>query len=335
MTETPSSPPATPLDIERIELRLLRYFLAVVEELHFGRAAKRLHITQPPLSQAIRKLEDQLGVDLLERSSRGVTPTEAGRAFAEEARRVLTGVDLAVAEARRAGGAGSAVRIGSAPHLPLEPLHRFVGALDASHLVTHPQVTRLPSLEQVRRLRRGELDLGVFPYAEDHDGLEMEPLFRGEPLAAYVARNHPLAAKEVLGPDDLREEPMVIFRHANPALWDRWLARLEGAGYGFGSLRDMVGSNDGRDAILAVAGGSGVALLPSSTLGNGQADSIVARLPLDPPVSTPDTMLGWSASPPRQLGSILGGVRRVARRLYQSERQANDPSTDSGTAPPR
>src|SRR5207247_4636574 len=196
-------------------------------------AAKRLHISQPPLSQAVRRLEDQLGVDLLERSSRGVAPTDAGRAFAEQARRVLTGLDLAVAEARRAGGVNSTFRIGSVLHFPVERLHRLFRALDESDLISASdvEVTRLQSLEQVRRLRSGALDLGTFPYAEAHDGVEMEPLFPGEPLAAYVGTDHPLAAKEVVGPADLREETMVVFQRANPALWDRALARLEGAGY--------------------------------------------------------------------------------------------------------
>ena len=181
-----TSPPSRALDAERIELRLLRYFLAVMEELHFGRAAQRLHMSQPPVSQAVRKLEEQLGVDLLERTSRGVVPTEAGRAFAKEARRVLTGVDLAIAEARRAGGADSTLRIGSVLHFPLPPLYRFVRALEDVSLTADPQVMRLPSSEQVRRLRSGELELGTFALAEKHDGLETEPLFRGELLAAYV-----------------------------------------------------------------------------------------------------------------------------------------------------
>src|ERR1700693_6400818 len=97
-----------------IELRHLRYFVAVSEDLHFRGAAERLHIAQPPLSQAIRKLEDELGVSLLRRTSRVVTLTEAGAVFAEQARSVLAGLDLAVAEARRAGGAGSTLPIGCA-----------------------------------------------------------------------------------------------------------------------------------------------------------------------------------------------------------------------------
>jgi DNA-binding transcriptional LysR family regulator len=318
------SPASPPLDAERVELRLLRYFLAVVEELHFGHAAERLHMSQPPLSQAIRKLEDQLGVDLLERGNRGVTPTEAGRAFAEEARRVIAGVDVAVAEARRAGGVASRLRIGATPNLPsLVALHGLVSALDEAGLVSNPEVTRLQSLEQVRRLRNGELELGVFPYGEDHAGLEMEPIFPGEPLAAFVAKDHPASSRDALGPADLRGETVFVYQRANPALWERCLERLEGAGYRFAHVRDMGGSNDGREAILEVArAGSGLALLPSSLMETGQANSISVRVPLDPPVAMPDTMLNWSAHPPRQLGSILQGARRVARRLYESQAPA-------------
>ena len=102
-----------------IGLRHLRYFLAVMEELHFGRAADRLRIAQPPLSQAILKLESELGVQLLHRTTRVVVPTEAGHVLAREASKTLASFDVAVAEARRAGGGGATLRIGCVPQLPM------------------------------------------------------------------------------------------------------------------------------------------------------------------------------------------------------------------------
>jgi DNA-binding transcriptional LysR family regulator len=310
-----ASPPS-PIDTERIELRLFRYFLAVEDERHFGRAARRLYISQPPLSKAIRKLEAQLGVELLERGNGGITPTEAGTVFAEEARKVLAGVDLAVAEARRAGGAGSPLRIGCAAYVELEPLHRFVAALEERQLVTRADVARLPAVEQIRRLREGQLDLGIFPHSEGQDGLETEPLLPEEPLAAYMATDHPLATKEAVVPDDLREEPVLVFQSANPALWEMCRERFDDAGYEFDLLRDVVGSNDGRDGLLAAASGRGVVLLPASMLEMAQADSIVARRPLDPPVSMPHTVVAWRANPAPQLLRVVTLVREVAQDLY-------------------
>src|SRR5919204_3737039 len=96
----------------QVEIRHLRYFLAVSEELHFRRAADRLHTAQPPLSQAIQKLEGALGVRLLDRTSRAVAPTEAGVVFAEEAREILAGLERAVSRARSAANGQTRPRIG-------------------------------------------------------------------------------------------------------------------------------------------------------------------------------------------------------------------------------
>ncbi len=315
MHSAPAQPTA-PAGTDGLELRLLRYFLAVAEEGHFGRAAERVHISQPPLSQAIRKLEGQLGVELFRRGGGGVELTEAGATFAEEARKVLAGVDVAVAEARRAGGAESALRIGAAAHIPIEPLHRFVAGLRRRRPIVDVDVTRLPSLEQKRRLRDGRLDLGIFPETDDQQGIKVEPLLPDEPLAAFLARDHPLAGNEVVTPGDLFAERILVFESANPALWKACRARFEEAGYRFNVVDDVSGSSDGRDGLLAASTGRGVVFLPASLVEVTQAGSLVAQRDLDPPVSMPRTVVGWRARPSPRVSHLVGAVREVARELY-------------------
>jgi DNA-binding transcriptional LysR family regulator len=302
-----------------VELRHLRYFLAVFEELHFGRAAERLHMAQPPLSQAIRKLEDELGVQLFQRTSRVVTATEAGRVFAEEARKIFACVDHAVLEARRAGGLGAALRIGCIPSLPIDRLLRFLGALHAHAPDAQTRVTHLPFLEQTRLLRISELDVALFHDVEDSTDIAIEPLFEGEALVVLLPPDHPLAAEPSLGPDDLRDEVLASFpRTSNPPLYDRMLSLLEEAGYTFRGLREAGGSNE-RDLMLAVADGLGVAIVPFSLVDVSEAGSIVIRRPLEPPVAMPDTVVAWRVDGPRHLEAGLATVRAVARELRRRE----------------
>jgi DNA-binding transcriptional LysR family regulator len=302
-----------------IELRHLRYFLAVSEELHFGHAAERLHISQPPLSQAIRRLEDELGVLLLNRTSRIVTLTEAGRVFSEEARKVLGSFDSAVAEARRAGGANLPLRVGCVPTLPIERLLRFLGALQDREPSVRTQMRHLLTLEQVELLRAGELDLGIFYAAEEYSELECVPLFAGEPLAAYLAPDHDLAAKQVLTPPDLLDEMLVTSaRTVNPALYDRMLAALEAAGYRFGGVHEGGGMH-ARDLLLAVARGPGVTIVPFSLKEVSEAGSLVIRRTLDPPVLMPDVVVAWHTNSPRRLRTTLETVRRVAGELRHAD----------------
>ncbi len=302
-----------------VDLRHLRYFLAVFEELHFGRAAERLYISQPPLSQAIRSLETQLGVTLLERTSRAVFPTDAGRAFANEARSVLARFDLAVAEARRAGGAGSALRLGCIPNLPLEQLLRFLTPLREIDPRWHAEVTHVPAPVQVRHLRSGDLECGILHHAGRHPQIETEPLFAGERLAVFVPPDHRLAAKRAIGPDDLRDETLVGFpRAADPALSDHLLEVLAGAGYHLLGTREA-GGEDPRDLVLAVAGGQGVAVQPASFADAGQAGAIVVRRRLVPAVRMPETVVAWRAGPPRHLRAWLAAVRLVARSIRHAD----------------
>jgi DNA-binding transcriptional LysR family regulator len=298
-----------------VELRHLRYFRAVYEELHFGRAAARLRMAQPPLSQAIRKLELELGVQLFERTNRVVGPTEAGRVLAEEARKVLAAFDVAVAEARRAGSTLSPLRISCVPDLPMQPLLRFLDALHERDHGTRARVTHLTFPEQIRGLRVGELDLGIFQEGDPQDTIETEPLFPGERLAAFLRPGPPLSEKPVLRPVDLRSQTLVTFpREANPALHQRLLALIDNAGYRFADVREA-GGTDPRDVMLAVAEGLGVAFGPVSLQDVTDVTGIVVCRGLDPELSMPDTVVAWRADPSSQLREVLDGVRDVARRL--------------------
>jgi DNA-binding transcriptional LysR family regulator len=207
-----------------IDLRQLRYFLAVYGELHFGRAAERLHIAQPPLSQAIRKLERELGVELFTRTSRTVRPTFAAHVLAEESRKVLSAFAFAITETQRAERESSPLRVGCVTYVPTRRLQTFLTALKARDVTLQTQVMHLLSLEQVDRIRSGELDLGIFSNFDGYDGLEWEPLFAGEPVKAFLAKGHPLATNKVLTPADFYGEKLVTYPHeSNPGLSDRYL----------------------------------------------------------------------------------------------------------------
>lgn len=294
------------------------------EELHFGRAAQRLHIAQPPLSQAIRKLEHELGISLLRRTSRVVTQTEAGTVFAEEARNVLAAFDRALAEARKAGGVGTKLRIGCALNLAIERLLRFLTALHEIEPALEAHVSHLVASEQVQRLRRGDLDLGIFFYAEEYDDLEMRRVFPGEHIAVYLPRDHELAAKETLEPADLHDETLLTFpRESNPALHDFLLTSFEAAGYRFRSVEEAGGLN-ARDLMVAVAERSGVAFWPRIGEGSETSTIVVARA-LDPPLTMPDTVVAWANLPERLPASLIENMRNLADLL----RAGSDADQDS------
>lgn len=306
-----------------VDLRHLRYFLAVYEELHFGRAAERLHISQPPLSQAIQKLEGELGVQLLERTSRVVMPTEAGKIFADEARKVLASFERAVVEARRAGEEGVPLRIGCLPHLSVERLMQFLSALQEREPALRHQVAHLPSSEQIKRLRNGQLDVGILHLGDDDPDLEFEPLFPGEPAAAFLPRRHRLAAKTALTPADLRGEVLVVFpRSVSPSLYDSLLSELKQAGYEWKSLVEA-GEMTVRDLLIAAAESKAVTLGPRSY----SEDTLMRALDLearwlDPPVALAETSIAWPADPPKALVGVLARVRELARDLHQSQNPA-------------
>jgi DNA-binding transcriptional LysR family regulator len=194
-----------------IELRHLRYFVAVAEELHFGRAAQRLHLAQPPLSQQIRKLEDILGYALFTRTSRAVRLTSAGEVFLERARRTLRNVQEDLDEARSIGrGEVGFLRVGFIGSAMLTPLPAMLGQYRRRFPKVHLQLHESYTSRVLELLSDETLDAGFLRDGGPTPGVAVEVLF-SEPLVAVVPARHPLASKKSISAGQLRDQPFVFF----------------------------------------------------------------------------------------------------------------------------
>jgi DNA-binding transcriptional LysR family regulator len=249
-----------------MELRQLRYFVAVAEELHFRRAAERLHISQPPLSQQIRALEDELGFVLLIRTRRRVELTPAGAAFLRDARALLGELDGAVATARRidAGQTGR-LRInfvGSAL-FSIVPgtVERFRRSRPGVEIELHERAT----VDQLRAVRAGLADVGlVRPPIEPGGELSVRTVLRERTVAALPA-GHPLAALSRVPLRRLAAQPLVLFpRDQAPGFHDLLIGALVGTGAHPAAPRVIQYAPEMLTIIGLVAAGTGVSLVPES-----------------------------------------------------------------------
>jgi DNA-binding transcriptional LysR family regulator len=246
-----------------MELRRLRYFVAVAEELHFRRAADRLHLAQPALSQQVRKLEVEIGVDLFHRSRRGVALTPAGSVFLDEARRLLRHADEAARTARNARtGTAGRVRLGHLADAVPQILLRAIAGFAARH----PGVEIVPETVAARRgvedVRTGRLDVAVVSLPAPLDGLKLTPL-ASEGAVAAIPDRHLLSGRASLSLDTLVDTPLILLpRPTNPAFYDGVLGSCRSAGIS-PQLID-VSESQVEHVLLLVASGIGVALLPSS-----------------------------------------------------------------------
>ena len=202
---------------QEIELRHLRYFVAVAEELHFGRAARRLHLSQPPLSQQIRKLEEVLGYPLFTRTSRAVKLTGAGEVFLERAQRTLRRMDEDIEATRSAarGEAGS-LAVGFIGSGMLTALPEMLGLYRARFPEVRLQLREFYTSGVIRALKEGVLDVGFLRDGGPSEGLEVETLF-SEPFYAVLPSRHALARRSqrrAVQASELRNEPFVFFSPA-------------------------------------------------------------------------------------------------------------------------
>ena len=246
-----------------MELRHLRYFVAVAEELHFGRAAERLHIAQPPLSQQIKQLEAELGVQLLDRTTRKVELTPAGARYLERARTILGQVDAAGDEAGRiAEGEVGRVAIGFTGSATYQMLPTLARALhqDLPGIELELRGEMLTPM-QVAALLDGSLDLGLLrPPVRDPD-LEVRVL-RREPLVAVLPESHPLAGGDHIELADLRDEPFISYpSHQRSVVYESVFDACQRAGFTPSRVQEV---GETSTLVSFVAAGLGVALVPAS-----------------------------------------------------------------------
>jgi len=211
-----------------LEPRLLRYFLAVANELHFGRAAARLYISQPSLSNQIRSLESTLGTDLFVRTSRRVELTPAGRALLEEAPLALAALERAAERARLAGEGGvGTVRLGYSPMAGYETLGAILGSVEHDSPNVTVVASEYFSAQIPGRVLAAELDVGLALHPESMRGVRSE-LLRMEPLALLLGEDHPLAEMDPIPVRRLEGETLLLFpRELAPTYYDRVIAACE------------------------------------------------------------------------------------------------------------
>lgn len=246
-----------------MELRHLRYFVTVAEELHFGRAAQKLHISQPPLSMQIRSLENELGVTLLNRTQRQVSLTQAGAALLGEARHILARVEQAVLMTRRAGrGEIGELAIGfiSVADYNVLPvvLREFRRRFPLVKLTLRESTTDV----QIRDLLAGRIDVGFMLPPINEASLESVAILR-EPLIAALPDKHPLARKPgKLALKKLKDAPFILFPRPNaPGLYDDVVSCCKAAGF---SPRVEQEAIQMQTIVSLVSAGLGVALIPAS-----------------------------------------------------------------------
>ena len=284
----------------RMNLQRLRYAVALADELNFGRAALREGMRQPPFSQQISKLEEELGVRLFERTTRQVRLTPAGEAFVAEARTSLAHAELAAESARRAGR-GEAGRlaigfVGSATNLTLP---RVLRRFRARHPGVQVELRELTTAQQAEELRQGRLDVGLLhapPAGPAAEVLSTRTVAR-ELLLAVLPAGHPHATHKVLPTGMLAGEPFVMFpRRFGTALHDQIIGVTRAAGFEPRVVQEAVQM---QTIVGLVAAGLGVSIVPESVARLRRGD-VVFR-PLSPATRVVTLDLTWRTGDPNPI----------------------------------
>lgn len=291
-----------------MEIRQLRYFVAVAEEGSFTAAARRVHVAQQSLSEQIRALELQLGVRLFDRTPRGAELTVPGKVLLREARGVLARADRAVAAVKQAAsGQEGELRIGFLASVANYMIPPVVRAFRERFPNVTVRTAELPIAGLVEGVRTGALDAGLSrpPLVDD---LEVEEILR-EPVAAVLPEHHPLADRALLTLEELSEEPWVL---TNRSSWPPWHAKYDAdfarAGY---QPRVVERGTSPQNLLALVAAGVGVTRLPMSS--RSLRDGGVTFVPLQDDDASVVLVTRRDASNPAlsTLRDVLNQIRRV------------------------
>lgn len=280
-----------------MEFRHLRYFLALADELHYGRAARRLSITQPPLSLNIQQLEASVGARLFDRDSKGVRLTAAGIAFRASAQSLLTRADEAQLQAREieAGSAGR-LRVGFVGSMLFRGLPEWLHNFQAGHPRVEVALSELNSQEQIDALLHDELDLG-FIHTPRVPGELQAARVQADPFLCCLPAGHALARRRKVPLAQLHDEPFILFsRKASPDYYARIIEMCGAHGF-HPRVRHEV--RHWLSVVSLVSRGMGVSIVPAPLAGSGMAGAVFRPLAEAMPPS--EVYCAWKAAPDNPL----------------------------------
>jgi DNA-binding transcriptional LysR family regulator len=297
-----------------VELRLWRQFVAVAETLHFSRAAVRLHMTQPPLTQAIAQLERLLEVRLFERTKRSVQLTEAGAALLPQARDLLARAQALPAQARAvADGEAGRLRLGFVSTAGFNLLPGWVRGFRAEHPRVQLELVEATGDVQLPALERGDLDAGFLLHSPGFAPAGLEHLrVQVEPLVLAIPEQHPLATARTLALARVLAEPVVMFpRRILPSLHDALFGLYHAAGREPQVAQEAIQM---QTIVNLVSAGLGLAWVPRSVR-EFQRQGVVYRTVggARSPVPLAETSLAWRPQPPATLERFIAFARRQGR----------------------
>lgn len=283
--------------------------MAVAEELNFGRAARRLRISQQPLSQQIKRLEEELGVELFRRTTRRVSLTEAGRAFLEETYRTLSQSELAAEAARRAArGEVGTLRIGHTPTALYNVLPEALRVFRERYPGVVLELVELISTPQEEALTSGRIDVGFLYPPVEEGGIATEVISE-EQLVAVLPADHRLASRDRVPLAELSGEPFVMMPRRNrPALHDRIVGECRRAGFSPGVIQE---ANNLHTMLGLVAAAFGVNLTVESVRNLKRPGAIYK--PLEDPTELLAFAVAWRCGEESPvLFNFLEVVREIA-----------------------